>query len=251
VIHAAINGIDAESIVLATVCDPMRHAATLLETRPESPAVFLLNVPSTWQTDVARQLYFQELQRLGRFLAAMSGISPTDAALVDAMLDFERQREESRREKRSANRGIPLAVLGGPMIDSAYDLFHLIEQAGGHVALDATEGSPRTQPCKFNSERLRGNPLQALADAYFDGIVDVFRRPNHPFYQWLAKELTISNVRGILLRRYVWCDLWHAELSRIRQEAGLPVLEIDVGNDDAENVCRTQGRLEAFLETLQ
>ena len=31
--------------------------------------VFLLNVPSTWQTPAARQLYLDELRRLGRFLA--------------------------------------------------------------------------------------------------------------------------------------------------------------------------------------
>ena len=58
---------DVSGLVLTTTCDQMRYVAAMLEQRGDRP-VFLLNVPSTWQTPAARRLYLDELRRLGRFL---------------------------------------------------------------------------------------------------------------------------------------------------------------------------------------
>ena len=63
------------ALVLTTVCDQMRYVAAMLEQRGSCP-VFLLNVPSTWQTPAARQLYLDELRRLGRFLVQLGGKAP-------------------------------------------------------------------------------------------------------------------------------------------------------------------------------
>ena len=63
------------ALVLTTVCDQMRYAAALLKSRTDGP-IFLLNVPSTWQTAAARELYRAELRRLGRFLVQLGGKSP-------------------------------------------------------------------------------------------------------------------------------------------------------------------------------
>ena len=127
----------------------------------------------------------------------------------------------------------------------------LLEQYDSCVALDGTQGGERTEPRLFDPARVALDPLAELADAYFSGIPDPFRRPNSPFYEWLGRKLAARRVRGIIFRRYLWCDLWHAELQRLRQRSALPVLEIDVGPDDTAAPGRVQGRIEAFLETLQ
>jgi benzoyl-CoA reductase/2-hydroxyglutaryl-CoA dehydratase subunit BcrC/BadD/HgdB len=250
------------AVVLTTVCDQMRYAAATIEQRGGCP-VFLLNVPSTWQTPASRQLYLDELRRLGRFLVRLGGHEPSDADLSQVMLAFDRTRRLTREGGRSDNANsrrptageepgaIPLAILGGPLMENDDTLFQLIEQAGGRVVLDATEGGERTLPRPFNAERLACDPLKELADAYFDEIPDAFRRPNTRLYEWLEREMTARAVRGIILRRYLWCDLWHAELARLKQWSPTPVLEIDVGPDDVSSPNRVQGRIEAFLETLK
>jgi benzoyl-CoA reductase/2-hydroxyglutaryl-CoA dehydratase subunit BcrC/BadD/HgdB len=295
-IHATLDGLDASALVLTTVCDQMRYAAAMLTARSSCP-VFLLNVPSTWQTPAVRQLYFNELQRLGRFLVEMDGSAPDNAELADVMLAYDRARRESMENfvpgpcssntlgataglsssagntVGQANRGtrhlisagalkdnnaslqptsdgIPLAIIGGPLMDSDDALFNLIEQAGGRVVIDATEGAGRTMPRRFDPTRLASDALQELADAYFS-IPDAFRRPNSGLYEWLGRELAGREVRGIIFRRYVWCDLWHAELQRLKEWSPVPVLEIDVGPDDLSAPNRLQGRIEAFLEMLK
>ena len=85
----------------------------------------------------------------------------------------------------------------------------------------------------------------------FGAIPDVFRRPNDPLYTWLGREMTARHVRGILLRRYVWCDLWHAELHRLQTWSPVPLVEIDVADDELSVTSRTEGRIEALVEMLQ
>lgn len=241
-----------DALVLTTTCDQMRHAAALLEMSNRCP-VFLLNVPATWQTPAAGRLYRDELYRLGRFLVLLGGKKPDNAKLSQVMLASKRQREAGRRPFTSGgNRSrVPLAILGGPPLETVDRLFSVIERAGGCVVLDGLEGGERTQPRPFDPARVTSDPLAELADAYFNGIPNPFRRPNSPFYEWLGRELTARQVRGIILHRYLWCDLWHAELPCLRERSALPVLEIDVGPDDASIPGRIQGRIEAFLETLR
>ena len=82
-----------------------------------------------------------------------------------------------------------LAILGGPLLETDCGFFDLIERAGGRVVLDATEGGQRTLPRPFDPARVAAEPLQELADAYFDGIPDAFRRPDTRLYEWLGREL--------------------------------------------------------------
>jgi benzoyl-CoA reductase/2-hydroxyglutaryl-CoA dehydratase subunit BcrC/BadD/HgdB len=90
-----------------------------------------------------------------------------------------------------------------------------------------------------------------LARAYFEGILDASRRPNDELYKWLERELTGRAVRGIIFRRYVWCDLWHAELARLKDLIELPVLDIDAAGDSHLEQPRISNRLRAFMEILQ
>jgi benzoyl-CoA reductase/2-hydroxyglutaryl-CoA dehydratase subunit BcrC/BadD/HgdB len=276
-IDNTLAGIEADALVLSTICDQMRYAAAMIENRG-SCGIFLMNIPSTWQTAQARKLYLDELKRLGRFLLQLGGRSPEDADLAEVMLAYDRARGSllAARDRLSARDfaqaaaevrgsltevseptdgkptvdGIGLAVLGGPLMEPDYTFFNIIEQAGGRVVLDATEGGERTLPRQFVPDKISSDPLQELSEAYFDCIPDAFRRPDSGLYDWLGRKLATRDVRGIIFRRYVWCDLWHAELHRLKKWSPVPVLEIDTGSDDSAASNRVQGRIEAFLEML-
>ncbi len=275
---AALSDGSNPIIVLATTCNQMRHAAELIA-RDSDSDVFLLNVPSTWQSSAAGQLYLEELRRLGRFLVRVGGQSPSPEELTKVMLKHElarcalkdaRHRLSARQfiEAATSLHGkatavldsgtgppapdhIPLALVGGHLLESDYAILDLIERAGGRLVLDSSEGGERSMPAVFDRQRLQEDPLAELGNAYFHGHVDIFRRPNSEFYHWLARELVAQQVRGVLFRRYVWCDLWHAELYRFKQRSPVPVLDIDLSDHDIDLSGRTAGRIEAFLEMLQ
>lgn len=279
-IDEVLSDLQASAVVLTTTCDQMRYAAAMLESQGDV-SMFLMNVPSTWQTEAARRLYQDELKRLGNFLVRLGGQPPTKEQLAKVMLEYDDARANVRdtRSQLPARQfaeavarvrgigeegdaslcaesngpekggGVPLAIVGGPLIEKDYAIFDLVEQAGGRLVLDATEGGERTLPAVFDRGRMEEDTLGELARAYFGAIPDVFRRPNDGLYEWLREELASRQVRGILLHRYVWCDIWHAELARLKEWSPVPVLEIDECDDDA-SLGRTAGRIEAFLEML-
>jgi len=290
VIDEVLSDLQASAVVLTTTCDQMRYSAAMLESQGDVP-IFLMNVPSTWQTDAAGKLYRDELERLGRFLVRFGGRTPTKEKLAEVLFAYDDARSSVRaaRPRLSAMQfvkaiagvrgsatekegeshlserpsgsctqmspdpfsslGVPLAILGGPLLEKDHAIFDLVEKGGGRLVLDAAEGGERTLPARLDRERVQADPLGELTRAYFNTIPDVFRRPNDELYQWLGQKLVSRRVRGILLHRYVWCDIWHAELARLKEWSPVPVLEIDECDDDA-SLSRTAGRIEAFLEML-
>ncbi len=147
--------------------------------------------------------------------------------------------------------GIPLALIGGPFLAEDSAFLTAVEEAGGRIVVDASEGGERTLPAPADRGHLKTDPLDELVRVYFDTIPDVFRRPNTRLYEWLGEQLSAHSVRGIILRRYPFCDLWHAELHRLRQWSEVPVLDIDVAGADESESARVFGRIEAFLEMLR
>jgi len=267
----------AGAVVLSTLCDQMRRAADLLGEDGDAP-LFVMNLPSCWETAGAQRLYIDELRRLGRFLVRLGGTAPSDGVLAEAMLERDaaraalrdaRGRLPARRYAEAiaefrrtgdvrldgpgaepSARGVPLALLGGPVLRDQFGLFDVIEQAGGRVALDATDSGERTMPAPFDRRRLRDEPLMELADAYFGTIPHAFRRPNSQLYRWLQRELADRGVRGIILRRYLWCDIWHGEVQRLKEWAPVPTLDLDAGSDE-NTERRTENRIQAFVEMLR
>ena len=281
---AVTSGVEAGAVVMTTACDQMRYAAAWLEQQACLP-VFVMHVPSTWQTVAARELFLEELRRLGRFLVHRGGQSPSGPELAEVMLRFDAARAALRQARRwlpareftaallavredaeaavprdpgpselsvghAVNGGVPVAIVGGPLVTQDYELFEWFEHAGGRIVLDATEWGERTLPRPFDPARVGSQPVEELADAYFGSIPDVFRRPNDPCYEYLTRELAARHVRGLVVRRYVWCDLWHAEVARLKARLPVPVLDLDVAGHEDSAAGRTRGRIEAFLETL-
>jgi benzoyl-CoA reductase/2-hydroxyglutaryl-CoA dehydratase subunit BcrC/BadD/HgdB len=276
-IHEAASDTKTSAIVLTTVCDQMRRAPEQISRLRDLPT-FLMNVPSTWQTPAAERLYRDELERLGRFLVRLGGETPSNERLTEVMLDYDARRSLMvaarggmtprafsegiaafhRDGAFSSNddvakpepRGVPLALIGGPMLQEDFAIFDFVQQARGRIVLDATETGERTLPAPFDRQQLRNDPLNALVRAYFGTIPDVSRRPNSGLYERIRREIDQRGVRGVIYRRHVWCDLWHAELHRMREQVGVPVLDIDGGHDDERTQRRWAGRVQAFLEML-
>ena len=267
---------DAAGVVLTTVCDQMRRGCELVAAETSTP-VFLMNVPSTWQSVAAQQLYTSELRRLGRFLVSVGGQRVTSGRLRDIMLEYDVRRSVLRgalgglgareaaeaimgfnqsggvygvKETVDARRhGVPVALLGGPMTAQGLGILDVLVAAGATVALDGTETGERTLPRKFDRRRVQDDPLCELATAYFGSIPDAFKRPNSELYQWLKREVSERNIRGVVLVRHLWCDIWHAEKQRLREWLEIPLVEIDVGGQYAAGRIAT--RVQALVEAIK
>ena len=146
--------------------------------------------------------------------------------------------------------GIPLALTGGPLPKDYFHLFGLVKEAGGTIVIDGTETGERSLVPPFDKRQVKEDPFGELADAYFGNIPDAFRRPNSRLYQWLKQEIDERGVRGIILVRHLWCDMWHAEVQRMQEWSSVPLLSIDTG-DDAGNLGRTATRIQSFMEMLK
>ncbi|UCG57053.1 MAG: 2-hydroxyacyl-CoA dehydratase [Phycisphaerales bacterium] len=271
---------DVSGIVMTTVCDQMRRAFDIVVGRSKLPA-FLMNVPNTWRSVAAQRLYVDELRRLSRFLVGLGGSAVSNGELAKVMLDYDTARSSllAKRELMSgrqfaemvaafnmdgpgavsanvagcsaAPRGVPLAAVGGPMMAEDLDMFDVIEESGGRIVLDATESGERGICQRFDRRSIGDDPVTELAEAYFGGIQDASRRPNSGLYQWLKQHFEERGVRGVVLHRYVWCDMWHAELARLREWTDLPVLDVGVTGDCEADKHRAANQIGAFLEMLQ
>lgn len=264
------------AVVFTTACDQMRRAAdAVLSGRPFG--VFLFNLPATWQTSAARRFYHSEMRRLGRFLEALGGHAPTDAELQAVVRKHEERRNRvcevirqgAARQgaealarffrdgsvtvpetmSRPTHGGVPLALVGGPLLPAQWALFDAIESAGGRVVLNATEPGERCLLPPLPTLTGCELPLAALADHYFDHAVDVFHRPNSRFYTWLGQRLAERAVRGIVLWVHVGCDLWRAEAASLREAFGLPLLVLE-SHEVRAGGLRDTNRLTAFVESL-
>jgi benzoyl-CoA reductase/2-hydroxyglutaryl-CoA dehydratase subunit BcrC/BadD/HgdB len=237
------------AVVAASTCDQMRRVAQLLQARGGFP-VFVLNVPASWQTVNAHRMYRSELERLGRFLVRLGGTPPASAELADLLLEHDARRSlDAGRQRVQAGR-VPLALLGSPLCKEQLRIEEIIEEAGGTVVLDGTDGGDRTMPGRLDRRAVRGDPLSALADAYFGALPDAFRRPNYPLYAWLAAETRARGVRGVVFAWQTWCDVWHAELPRLVEWSRVPVLGLQLAGT-GDDGARSRARIEAFLEVLR
>ena len=267
------------AVIFTTACDQMRRAADAASARAGS-RLFLFNLPATWQTPAARRLYHAEVERLGRFLERLGGQSPTTDQLAAVIREWDKRRARlhefilraSARAGAAAlarffesgstpppnpppppsppPQGVPLALVGGPLLPSQWPLFDAIESARGQVVLNATEPGERCLLPLLPNLAPGQNPLPLLADHYFDHCVDVFPRPNSRLYAWLGHRLAERRVRGVVLWVHVGCDLWRAEATSLREAFRLPVLVLEA-QDAGGGSLRELNRLAAFVESLQ
>jgi hypothetical protein len=269
--------------------DPKRQRAgavqnlAAISTIRAKPRTFLFNLPATWQTAVAGHIFRSELERLGQFLLAIGGRTPSPEALRQEMVQSGGRRKQLLESApANSSRGfaealarfhwdgtsspsppvaptkqIPLALVGGPFLAAHWKLLDEIEAAGGRVVLNATESGERSLCPAFELKShgdggvaATGSPFDALVHGCCDNIVDVFQRPNTRLYSWLKTRLASRHVRGIVLWHFTGCDLWRAEVQTLRETFGLPVLLLEADGEPGA-APRELTRLQAFLETLK
>ncbi|MBI4582046.1 MAG: 2-hydroxyacyl-CoA dehydratase [Planctomycetes bacterium] len=265
-------GNDYAGIVFTTACDQMRRASELAAMHTSRP-VFLMNVPATTQTAAAKRIYIGELRRLGRFLKTVGGHEPDRDALVHVILRHQRMRDQpwsasgdspsamemdrleagpTLMRKAGATSGSPgtvrLGVVGGPIPDGS-PFVRQVARAGATIVLDASDSGERTRPARMEPDRLRHDPVAELARAYL-AISSIHHRPNDRCFAWLRREVAARDVQGLILRRYVWCDLWHAEAPRLAESVGVPVLDLETDGETDAAAARTVSRIEGFVEIL-
>ena len=148
---------------------------------------------------------------------------------------------------------VPLALVGGPRLREFYTVLEYLHLLGGEIVLDATDDGERgrmgwggVDVVYSSAESL----LEVLVDRYLTGVPDVFRRPNTLFYTWLEEHLRARQARGILYFSHVWCDLWKAEETRVRERCGLPLLAVQL-DGATERDGHIRSRIAAFIEMLQ
>lgn len=268
---AEMNG----AVVFAAGCDQMRRAVNHAVFR-SGQECFLMNLPSTWQTPVSKQLYRSELERLGSFLKKLGGRSPSREILAAEMRRQNKARKALRKARPDCSgrqfaeamnlyhrneemilpaggvpkpAEIPLAIIGESIPSSQLVLFDWIEMRGGRVTLDATTFGERSLLKPFHESSFVEDPFEALVCHYFEGMIDVFQRPDARLYEWLRPRIEERGIRGIILWHYACCDLWRAMANRIREEFHLPLLHLDA-SDTAVPAPSMKTRLEAFLEIL-
>ncbi len=269
-VNEAVTESGAAGVVMTTSCDQMRRASDFLPANIRS-RFFLMHVPATWQSAGSYAYYLEELRRLGEFLVQQGGLRPDTETLVATMTDFEQRRAglaiAPRRgaaftdalnhlyagrpmpdDDRERVGGIPVAVIGGPLARGDELIFRLVAGEGGKVVLDGTENGEPMLPDRFDRRELRSAPLEVLANAHFFHAPAVFSRPNTRLFGWLGRHLTARGVKGALLVRDTWCDLWHAEVFRLREFLRIPVVEVDISEEEAAARCGT--RIQALLETV-
>lgn len=237
-------------IVFTTACDQMRRAADATASSGGKHA-FLFSLPATWQTSAARKLYHAEVARLGKYLESLGGHTPGEEELMREIRRSEAHRAHRRRileAGSSSDRGVPLALVGGPLLPSQWSLFDAVEVAGGRVVLNATEPGERSVLPPLPPLAPGQEAVIALADHYFDHAVDVFHRPNTRLYAWLGERLKARGARGILLWAHLACDLWRVEAASLREAFGLPVLVLEAHRVGTGGL-RDRQRLGAFVES--
>ncbi len=244
-----------DAVIFTTTCDQMRRAADTADLTARLP-VFLLNVPATWQTETARRLYRDEIERLGRFLVQLGGQTPSPGQLAETMRVMGDRRaahllESAVRSGNEASGGrVRVALVGSHRLAARGDLEELLAGAGGSIVLDATPNGELGRVPPFAAARRETDPFGTLIDTYFDAIPDAFRRPNTRLYEWLASRLAERGVQGIIFRHYVWCDLWHAEAQRLKEWSNLPVLGLEAGGEEGVS-AQNATRIQAFMEMLR
>ncbi len=235
--------VGADGVVFATTCDQMRRMAERVEM--EAGRVFLMNVPATWETVGAVGLYQGELRRLGRFLERLGGVEPTNEKLAGVMRECEK-----RRRRGEMGEGIRVGLVGSMLRGEDRWIEECVRGAGGCVALDAREGGERCWPGRFDEGAMGMDALGELARAYFRVIPDAFRRPDRLLHEYLEREVKGRGIRGLILVRYVWCDQWHAQLERLKENLKIPVVEVDLGGRD-HDVERIRTRIESLVSILK
>jgi benzoyl-CoA reductase/2-hydroxyglutaryl-CoA dehydratase subunit BcrC/BadD/HgdB len=246
-VNSAANDPEVGAMVLTTTCDQMRRGADFVKMRSNTPC-FLMNIPSSWQTAEIYKLYAGELDRLGKFFVSLGGEKVRAESIMPQPEKGEQQGLLAKKTVKAEKGKIPIALLGGHFSENDFEIIDLIEGMGGVVTIDGTDKGERGLPAFTDKRDSRQSVTQDLAERYLGAIPDVFQRPNNRLFEWIKENTWDSEIRGMILIRYLWCDNWHAEVQRFREMSKVPFLDIELDGGKIGHKVKT--KIQAFMEIL-
>ena len=267
-----------ENIVLATTCDQNRRAAEFYF-QGSKKRIFLMNVPSTYQTQTSIDIYGYELKRFWNFLLriankdvgteaeeniskiicrdfkAISQIGQETSIssnnfFKNGFFDFDFNSLLKKRKTSRIGKKIPLALLGESLTVQHLGIFDFLESGGGFVSLDTTFSGGRAFPTQHDNIRSGDNPFDFIAFRNLNFIHDISQRPNTKIFDWLKDKIQRCGIRGIILFAYLWCDMWRAERLRIKEFLDIPLLFLDF-DENFKTDERSMGKIMSFMEMLR
>lgn len=232
--HSVINRSFAGDglFIAVTSCDQMRRGFELIQNRLKDKC-FLLNSPSgTGQA--AFEIYLRSLKRMVDFLKGHGGIEP-NIKLAQAKF--------TKGETNHAGK-VVIGLIGGPFFQYE-QLYQIVKAKSDAAVVDLTESGLMGQ-VTFPDDQ--AEPFQRLARGYFN-LPSAGRRPDKILHDWLGEQIEKHKISGLIMVRYVWCDLWAGQLFNIKERTGLNILKLDMQNPgrlDGRDICR----IEAFAEAI-
>ena len=87
--------------------------------------------------------------------------------------------------------------------------------------------------------------------AYFDTSPTPSAGPTRCCTSGCGEHLAERAVRRIIVVRYVWCDLWHAEVGRLQESLSACRWWSSTSAAATSGLARIRTRIEALLEMLR
>lgn len=250
--------------VLTTRCDQLRRAAEAARERIRLP-VFVMNIPATHGTEAACRLYREEAVRLDGFLSRLAGEARAEPApergdTGGAPAGHGLYAPAAQAAERALQGGHRVGLLGCCLTETDYAVVQMLGQLGLQLVANATESllgdaesGLTASPDRSATAREDARPPVRLVEGERPREPpplrpDIAQRPNAPFFAWLRQFGLTHRLEGWVLLRQPWCDLYHAEVPRLKRETELPWLDLETGAQPALEALRT--RAEAFAERL-
>lgn len=233
--------------ILTTECDQMRRIYDLVRLYNSTP-VFLLNFPKVAGRSDSLDLFTKEFNRLAGFLADVSGRLLQKDEFADRILESAVTGQKNSSEVKSVPGKPKLALIGNHSCQLEA-VSRELRKSGKFTVLNLAESLYEVAEKKFDPAKCRNAPLRSLSKAYLN-IPSPAVCPAELFYNRLKNYVNKYRIDGVILHRYVCCDLWHSKLYILKKLFDVPVLDIEAVDVERELNSRTEYRIQAFTEML-
>ncbi|MBD3278985.1 MAG: hypothetical protein GF388_11855 [Candidatus Aegiribacteria sp.] len=264
-----------------STCDQTRRCFSLLE---DSESVFTVHLPAT-RTDAAGKYYAGQLEDFVARAGSITGMSysesralryvhekATAAALlrkavasgaispldIHWMLHLYHVSDPSGLEERIGSilelageyrPRLITGISGSPMVSEDVHALRAIQDNGAGVVPLGCTGLLPLQRMEAAADSACADPV-SLALSSFESLRCPRSRPNDQLFSYLNGSLEQYGCAGLIIKCLKFCDLWYAERQRFKDRIQLPVMVMDTSYGPGE-ALRQQGRIDAFLETLE
>lgn len=159
---------------------------------------------------------------------------------------------ELKQKEAPVPRGPRILLTGSTLAYGDYKILSLIEETGAAVVVEEFAEGMRHY---WETVRVDGDPMEALADRYFRRRVPpAWFRPGRERLDFIIKLAKEFNVDGVIWYQLMYRDSYDYESyyfpDILKREAGLPMLKIESDYDAAE-IGPFRTRVETFIQTTR